>query len=196
MESLKDPAEEMAFYNHDSNRAVAVVWPAIVENRLTDAIRASLRPDKKVADEMFSPSGALGAFGQKIRLGYMLGLYESDLRDDLTQLSKIRNAFAHRVDITSFEESPVKDRMDAMRIVAVNRELLDSKRSDKAKGETVNSTMLFLLEQELSYYRNTFNLCVRSMIHMLVRAEQQRLAGAEKTQHLVNALNPQGITPT
>jgi DNA-binding MltR family transcriptional regulator len=189
MESLKDPAEEIAFYNHDSNRAVGVVWPAIVENRLTDAIRASLRPDKKVADEMFSPSGALGTFGQKIRLGYMLGLYQSDLRDDLTQLSKIRNAFAHQVDITSFEESPVKDRMDAMRIVAVNRELLNSLRSDKAKGEKVNSTKLFVLEQEFSDYRNTFHLCVRSMIHILVRAETRRLAASQEAQRRVDALD-------
>jgi hypothetical protein len=189
MQSLKEPAEETAFYNHDSNRAVAVIWPAIVENRLTDAIRASLRPDKKVADEMFSPSGALGTFGQKIRLGYMLGLFETDLRDDLTQLSKIRNAFAHRVDITSFEESPVKDRMDAMRIVTVHRELLRSLQSEKAEGEKVDSTKLFVLEQELSDYRNTFHLCVRFMIHTLVRAEKQRLDAAHETQQRIDALN-------
>jgi hypothetical protein len=189
MQSLKEPAEETAFYNHDSNRAVAVIWPAIVENRLTDAIRASLRPDKKVADEIFSPSGALGTFGQKIRLGYMLGLFGTDLRDDLTQHSKIRNAFAHRVDITSFEEAPVKDRMDAMRVVKVHRDLLRTLQSDKTKGEKVDGTKLFVLGQELSDYRNTFHLCVRFMIHSLVRAEKQRIDAAHEAQQRVEALN-------
>ncbi len=189
MKSLKDPVEEIAFYNHDSNRAVAVVWPAIVENRLTDAIRASLRPDKKVADEILSPSGALGTFGQKIRLGYMLGLYEADFHSDLTQLSKIRNAFAHRVDVTSFEESPIKDRLDSMRIVAVHRKLLSKMQSDKTTGEKVNSTMLVVLEQELSDYRNTFHLCIRVMIHSLVHAEKQRLMAAQDAQARVDIMN-------
>ena len=78
---LSSAAEETAFYNHDSNRAVAVVWPAIVENRLTDALRAAIRADKKVADELFRPDAPLGTFGSKVKLGYMLGLYESDLRE-------------------------------------------------------------------------------------------------------------------
>jgi hypothetical protein len=95
MDFLENESEELAFYDHDSNRAVGVVWPAIVENRLTDALKAYLRPDDRVFGDLFRPDGALGTFGSKIRLGYMLGLYEEDLKDDLVQLTKIRNAFAH-----------------------------------------------------------------------------------------------------
>jgi hypothetical protein len=105
MDFLENKDQELVFYNHDPNRAVAVVSPAIVENRLTDALRGYMRRDEKVADELFRPEGALGAFGRKIKLGYMLGLYGQDLKDDLVLLTKIRNAFARRVPVSDFQHS-------------------------------------------------------------------------------------------
>jgi len=188
MRSLEDKAEELAFYQHDSNRAVAVVWPAIVENRLTDALRSYMRPDRRAADEMFSPNGALGTFGQKIRLGYMLGLYEKDLRDDLVLLSRIRNAFAPRVDITSFEVSPIRDQMDRMTVLKVHRQVLEQmQRESKPDDDPRKKTQMSLLRDELSDYRNSFHMCVRFMIHRLVAVEK-----ALKEQRPVN---PSDVLP-
>lgn len=171
MDSLDNPAEESQFYNHDSNRAVAVVWPAIVENRLTDALKACMRQDEVVSRELFRPDGALGTFGQKIRLGYMLGLYEKDLKDDLILLSRIRNAFAHRIDITSFETSPIRDYMDCMIVLKVHRELLRKLQEDP-NTDAQARTRTFVLSSELCDYRNSFHLCIRFMIHKLVAVER------------------------
>jgi hypothetical protein len=185
MQFLENPIEESEFYNHDSNRAVAVVWPAIVENRLTDALRACMRPDDVVAKELFRPEGALGTFGQKIRLAYMLGLYEKDLKDDLIYLSKIRNAFAHRVDISSFETSPIRDYMDKMIVLKVHRNLLAKLKKETNSESSEEKTRLFILSSELIDYRNSFHLCIRFIIHKLVDIEngiKQRKSSIEKAR--------------
>lgn len=176
MDFLENENEELAFYNHDSNRAVAVVWPAIVENRLTDALRSYLRPDESVANELFRPEGPLGPFGQKIRLGYMLGLYEQDLKDDLVLLAKIRNAFAHRVDITGFEVSPVRDWMDNMTTLKVHRALLEQLKT-KNPQDCDSKLKLSVLSGELIDYRNSFHLCIRFMIQKLVAIDKAIRAG-------------------
>lgn len=181
MNSLENKDEELAFYQHDSNRAVAVVWPTIVENRLSDALRAYMRKDKKVAQKMFEQNGALSNFGNKILLGYMLGLYEDDLRHDLDQLRRIRNSFAHKVEITTFETSPISDHMDSMNVLRVHRELLESLKKENPTQGT-RKTMLFVLTQELSDYRNSFHLCVRAMIHKIVDAEKKLLAAQDAAQ--------------
>jgi hypothetical protein len=144
MQSLENEAEELAFYNHDSNRAVAVVWPAIVENRLTDALKAYMRPDESVSKELFRPEGALGTFGQKVKLAYMLGLYEEDLKNDLVLLTKIRNAFAHRVEITDFDTSPIRDFMDRMTTLKVHRELLEHERKENPQDGPGKARLLVL----------------------------------------------------
>jgi DNA-binding MltR family transcriptional regulator len=181
MDSLDNKAEETAFYNHDSHRAVAVVWPAIVENRLTDALRACMRPDESVSKELFRPEGALGTFGQKIKLGYMLGLYEKDLKDDLVLLTKIRNAFAHKVDITDFEISPIRDYLDQMTTLKVHRKLLERlKKEAKPDDNFMKKSALSILSSELCDYRNSFHLCIRSMIDKLVSVEREVKARAAK----------------
>jgi len=180
MDFLENENEELAFYNHDSNRAVAVVWPAIVENRLTDALRACMRPDERVANELFRPEGALGTFAQKIKLGYMLGLYQEDLKDDLVLLAKIRNAFAHRVDITGFETSPVRDWMDNMTTLKVHRALLERMKKESPQ-DVHGQTTLSILSSELVDYRNSFHLCIRFMIHKLLAVES-----AIKSRHPAN----------
>jgi hypothetical protein len=135
---------------------------------------------------MFSPNGAMGTFGQKIKLGYMLGLYEQDLKDDLVLLSRIRNAFAHRVEITSFESPPIRDQMDCMTVLKVHRDLLERLRKEsKPEDDQMSKTNLFVLSTELCDYRNSFHLCIRFMIHKLVAVEK-----AFKQQRL-NAQSPQ-----
>ena len=45
-----------------SDRAVAIVGGAIIEDRLTTALKASLHSDKKIDEAMFQPMGPLGTF--------------------------------------------------------------------------------------------------------------------------------------
>lgn len=115
---------------------------------------------------------------EKIRLGYMLGLYREDLKDDLILLTRIRNKFAHEVKIDSFDTPPIRDYMDKMHVLRVNRALLE-RTKEKNPQDQNGKTLLSILSSELSDYRNSFHLCIRDMIHLLVgietRLKQQRV---------------------
>jgi DNA-binding MltR family transcriptional regulator len=170
MEKLENEAEETAFYNHDSDRAVAVVWPAIVENRLTDLLRAGFIPAPKEFEDLFGPGKTIGDLGLKIKMAYIFGLLHKDTVDDLRTLAKIRNAFAHRVDITSFENPPISSWLNSMHSVTVHRSLLKTLLLDPDG----NMTKIVVLRGELCDYRNTFHCCIRHLIHHLVDLERKQ----------------------
>lgn len=78
-----------------SDRVLAVLGGAIVDDRLRTAIIYRLRDDSTRIDRLFDPSGPLGAFANKIDLAYLLHIYDKRTRDALSSIAKIRNYFAH-----------------------------------------------------------------------------------------------------
>lgn len=99
--------EKEAFYYFYSDRALAIVLSAILEDRLTSIIRFLMRRDTTIANELFKPTGPLGPFGTKIRLAYMLRIIEHTMYNDMFIVSKIRNKFAHDLSVDSFENRPM-----------------------------------------------------------------------------------------
>jgi hypothetical protein len=89
-----------------SDRVLAVVGGAIVEEALLRALELRLRKSK-VQEMLFKPTGALGGFANKIELGYLLHMYEKSVRSALIGVSEIRNVFAHQLQIDSLDQ-PVK----------------------------------------------------------------------------------------
>jgi len=92
---------------HD--RSAAIVGGALIEQCLEEALIAYLHHDKNITKELFRPSGAIGAFETKIRLGKLVGLYSDAAYRDLMILKKIRNRFAHEMDASRFEQPPFRD---------------------------------------------------------------------------------------
>jgi hypothetical protein len=94
---------------HGSDRSAAIVAGALVEDHLTDAIKRTVASDTSLFNELFSPErGMLGSFGAKIRIGFLIGLYDRSLRLELDTISRIRNRFAHRRGIDSFASEKIK----------------------------------------------------------------------------------------
>ncbi len=92
-----------------SHRATALVAGAFVEEHLTLLIRDRIQRDSKMEDEMFRPGGPIGDMGIKINLGYFLGLYTKVARKELDTIRRIRNKFAHSIEMDNFNKSPVKE---------------------------------------------------------------------------------------
>jgi hypothetical protein len=61
-------------------------------------------------EKLVCNDGPLATFARKIQLGYAMGLYETELRDDLTRIKDIRNDFAHSVIPICFNTQSVRDR--------------------------------------------------------------------------------------
>jgi hypothetical protein len=92
-----------------SHRASAVVAGAFVEEHLTLLLTSRMARDERLETQMFRTGGALADFGVKINLGFFLGLYSKKGWKELDTIRRIRNEFAHKIEIDSFKQQPVKD---------------------------------------------------------------------------------------
>ena len=91
----------------DSDRAVAIICAALIDEKLTDCLVKYMHAKKKITDDLFSPSGALGNFAVRADVGFLIGMYGEVAHQDLRTIAKIRNAFAHQTKVNSFSMSPV-----------------------------------------------------------------------------------------
>jgi hypothetical protein len=86
----------------DSDRVIALLGGAIVEEQLLQSIHLRLRRSS-VQQIIFKPTGSLGGFTPKIDLGYLLHMYEKPQRTAFIGIAEIRNVFAHKLTMSSFE---------------------------------------------------------------------------------------------
>jgi DNA-binding MltR family transcriptional regulator len=54
--------------------------------------------------------GALGPYGARVHLGYLLGLYGGTVYSDLKTIGGIRNKFAHKAENLSFGTQSIGDK--------------------------------------------------------------------------------------
>jgi hypothetical protein len=66
--------------------------------------------DEKIQKETFSPGRAIGDFGTKINLGYLMYLYSDVARKEPETIKNIRNAFSHKLHVRSFNHQLIKDK--------------------------------------------------------------------------------------
>lgn len=92
-----------------SHRATALVAGAFVEEHLTLLIRDRIQRDSKLELDMFRPGGPLADMGVKVNLGYFLRLYTKAAWKELDTIRRIRNEFAHTIEMGSFDQSPVRE---------------------------------------------------------------------------------------
>jgi DNA-binding MltR family transcriptional regulator len=179
-----------AFYDQSSARAYGIVLSAILENHLTAILRLLMRREPKIADELFRPTGPLGPFGTKIRLAYLMRVIHKDIYTDLTIVTKIRNAFAHDLSITSFDQQMVRDLIKNMHCYSV---LVSIAEKSKQEAETnTRRTFAYVIGESLREMRTTYRECCRILMHHLIdfenhiHAEEARInspvAGKNSTQ--------------
>lgn len=164
--------ERHAFYDQSSDRAMAVLLGAIVENHLTGLLRLYMRRDEEnVARELFQPSGPLGPFGTKIRVAYMLRIIGPDLYRDLTAVSKIRNKFAHDLTVVKFDSAPVRDWIQGMYMYGVVREMAEEAQSRLDSGTSSNHIADAIASDFTSSITDTYRACLRFLIHWIIDQE-------------------------
>jgi hypothetical protein len=82
-------------------RAAGIVWTAIIDDRLTVAIKSRL------IEDVFGKRVRLGNFDRKIDLGYLLGIYDDGHCKALHAVREIRNKFAHEPGPIDFDSELV-----------------------------------------------------------------------------------------
>lgn len=97
-----------------ADRSAAIMGGSVLENFLALAIMSRFRPlDHKEQEQLFE-RGPLAGFYAKINLGFALGLYEVEARDDLHLIRLIRNEFAHSMTPCRFGDPRVKKHCDKL----------------------------------------------------------------------------------
>jgi hypothetical protein len=102
------------------DRAAAIVGASFLETRVEAALRTKLIDDMKnqLLNSLLRDGGPIGSFATKVQLGFALGLYGPEtIRDLLGGVSKIRNAFAHKIALKSFEAASIKSRCQNLKLI-------------------------------------------------------------------------------
>jgi hypothetical protein len=153
-ELLRQVKEEMG----GSHRATAVVGSAFVEEHLTYALKRGMVKDNEVAEKMFATGRACGDFGAKIDLGYLIGVYSKQAHKELTNIRRIRNDFAHQLEVNSFDRDDMRDRCASLT-------LSQSKIVKAIRGDDGHSIVLILgerkkeREEEIPFSDFAFETC-------------------------------------
>jgi DNA-binding MltR family transcriptional regulator len=162
------------FYDESPDRGIAISLPAIVEDRLASILTLTMLDNKKLLNELFQPSGPLGTFGTKITLVYMMGIVNEDVYRDLKVINKIRNCFAHRVDIKTLTQPPIKAWIESMGTYQAMVRI--SEGQYHAGREALTDEDKFTIataRTDLADMRSTFRSCLRLMIIRLNYIEQK-----------------------
>jgi hypothetical protein len=154
-ELLRQVKEEMDGLSH---RAAAVAGGAFVEEHLTYLLRSRMVPDEKVIEERFAPGQVFGDFGAKIDLGYLMGVYSNQAYKESITIKRIRNDFAHQLEVNSFDRDDMRDRCG-------NLVLSQAKIVKAIRGDDGHSIVLVLGErkkerdEEISFSGFSFETC-------------------------------------
>ena len=93
---------------------LASIW---VENLLERKLQALFtKGNSRNRQRLFDLNGPFSSFSSKILAAYTIGWIDSDVFHDLELLRKIRNKFAHTIDVKHFEDVEVKKLFNEFKI--------------------------------------------------------------------------------
>ena len=114
-----------------SDRAAAIVAAALVETRLSLALKSRLQQDKAVVERMFRASGPLGSFATKIDLAFLMDLISKEAHSDLVIFKSIRNDFAHQLHALDFSAERIKSDCYRLRLIETQVDDIDDPKADE-----------------------------------------------------------------
>jgi hypothetical protein len=113
-----DIASIIADVNAGDPRTTAIVGGIFVESALREAILSrlvTLTPAQQ--QELFKSKAPLSNFDSMIVIGRAFGIFDSDIKHDLTAIRHLRNAFAHGRRVRTFRQKEVINVIDSLRLL-------------------------------------------------------------------------------
>ena len=114
--SVKKEFEKFWNQMKESNpRSVAIVGAAYLEH-LVEKLLSSFMVNEDETKQLLEVNGPIGAFETKAKTAYCLGLITLRMYKNLKLISHIRNAFAHQIDLSTFNDEWVADKCKALQL--------------------------------------------------------------------------------
>ena len=98
----------MTALGKEGDRSSVIIVSAWLNDILEHYLDSIFRQDKDVLRSLFNPGGILDSFSNKVKVAYLLGLFERTVFNDLNAIRKIRNDCAHFREKFSFRIETVK----------------------------------------------------------------------------------------
>jgi DNA-binding MltR family transcriptional regulator len=95
-------------FQHESDRAAAVLGPALLDGLLKQLLASSVVSSKK-SRELLNTNRSLGSFGASVTAAVAQGVISTAEASDLDRLRKVRNTFAHQLHGLTFTDHGVAD---------------------------------------------------------------------------------------
>lgn len=164
------------WFDHGRDRAIAITLPVLLEELLERFLRLRMRPDKAIAAEFFRPTGPLGNYGAKVRMSHMLGIVDENVFRDLNIIGKIRNRFAHDIDVKRFDDPVVTQWVNSLSAYKTLKSIAERELTGSEPDYRFLFAMKFTMSQNTMDTRHSFRECCRFyamvMNDLLKRAEQ------------------------
>lgn len=106
--------------DEEPDRSVPIVGMALLDSMLETLITTAIvtRPCS-TARALLAPAGPLGSTSAKLMICYAASIIEKDLFSELQTLSEIRNQFAHRLEVSTFDSAAVTPKLMALKRAAL-----------------------------------------------------------------------------
>lgn len=140
----------------EGERAAVVLGAARLDVSLERLLKKLMHPHPGGSDNLFDSDRPLGSFSAKIALAYRLGVIDGNFEHALQMIRKIRNAFAHSINVASLSDSPHNGQLN---------ELIRDVRKD---GDSFDD-MVYRLRQG-GFPKNLLNFCA-AVIVLLISLE-------------------------
>ena len=103
----------------ESDRGAVLVVAALLDDALESLLRTQFVDEPAVMNQVIEPLfdgpiAALGSLAAKAAMAYALGLINQRTFDDIRQIRRVRNAFAHSSEPVSLDETRIKPLVDGL----------------------------------------------------------------------------------
>lgn len=138
----------------ESPRAAAILAVASLEDELERLIRTKFPKNitRQVWKKIAGPTAALGSYNAKIHLSRAFGFYGHETLSTLETISTIRNKFAHRKEVRSFDHPLIREQASKLS----KNPFSAFSYSENSKGDEIRYDVLNTIEtieKSLSNYR-------------------------------------------
>jgi len=105
----------LAEFQKETDRASVILTAAMLDDVLSELLKARLVPCPGSADALFDDANApLANFSSRIEMSFRLGLISHRFARDMHLVRKIRNSFAHNISGCHFKDMSVLNRIKAL----------------------------------------------------------------------------------
>jgi DNA-binding MltR family transcriptional regulator len=129
VELLADVGRFFQDVQRETDRGIALVSAAFLDDAVQALIRAALTADSRTAEGLFGYPGPLHSFAARTDLAYCMGLIGNGSYQDMLLIRNLRNNFAHGHRPATFDDPEVRQKCARLRAASAYGSLRSDARS-------------------------------------------------------------------